>query len=56
MTMGEEKRLLVEARKRLGSEIAIKIEYTDHIARTSSGKLRFVISHVSSGKLESLSP
>ena len=53
---GEEKRVLVEARKRLGSEIAIKIEYTDHIARTSSGKLRFVISHVSEGKLESSSP
>lgn len=49
---GEEKRLLTEARKRLGPEIAIKIEYTDRIPRTSSGKIRFVVSHIQGGRLE----
>lgn len=52
---GEEKKLLAEARKRLGTEIGIKIEYTDHIPRTASGKLRFVLSHILNGKLESSS-
>ncbi len=54
--LGEEKRLLAEARKRLGNEMTIKIEYADHIPRTPSGKLRFVVSHVSGGKLESSFP
>ncbi|SPF38005.1 Coenzyme F390 synthetase-like protein [Syntrophobacter sp. SbD1] len=49
---GEEKNLLIEARKRLGPEIAIEFEYTDLIPRTSSGKLRFVVSHITDGHLE----
>jgi phenylacetate-CoA ligase len=48
---GEEQKLLKEARQRLGDEIKISIEYVDKITRTRSGKLRFVISEIESGKL-----
>ena len=42
----EEKRLLKEARKRLGESIHIDIEYRDEIPKTDNGKLRFVVSEV----------
>ncbi len=45
---GQEKMLLAETRKRLGHNISIEIEYLADIPRTKSGKLRFVISEVSS--------
>jgi phenylacetate-coenzyme A ligase PaaK-like adenylate-forming protein len=46
----EEDKLLTEARKRLGEEITIDIEYMNAIPRTVSGKLRFVVSDVESGQ------
>jgi len=45
---GQEKMLLAETRKRLGNNIQIDIEYLAEIPRTKSGKLRFVVSAVSS--------
>lgn len=42
----QETLLLSETRKRLGSDIDIKIQYVDRIERTKSGKLRFVISTI----------
>jgi phenylacetate-CoA ligase len=42
----EEQRLFVEARKRLGNEIRITIEYRDQLPRSKSGKLRFVVSDI----------
>lgn len=42
----DEKQLLSEAQKRLGSFINISINYVNSIPRTSSGKLRFVISNI----------
>lgn len=41
-----ERRLLSEARKRMGSDVCLKINYVDSIERTSRGKLKFVISEV----------
>ncbi len=42
-----ERRLLEEARKRLGSEITIHLEYVSSLERSRTGKLRFVVSKVS---------
>jgi len=42
-----ERRLLDEARKRLGREVAIKVEYVSALERSRTGKLRFVVSEVS---------
>jgi phenylacetate-CoA ligase len=42
----QEELLIRETKKRLGNYINISIEYIDHIPRTKSGKLRFVISDV----------
>ncbi len=42
-----EQRLLNEARKRLGREMAIKVEYVSFLKRSRTGKLRFVVSEVS---------
>lgn len=41
---GEERRMIEEARRRLGSEIDIDVEYLNQIPRTKAGKLRFVLS------------
>lgn len=43
----DERRLLDEAYKRLGQEMAIKLEYVTALERSRTGKLRFVISEVS---------
>lgn len=48
--IADEKKLIEEARKRLGNEIKINIKYVDSIPRTSSGKLRFVISKLKNGQ------
>jgi phenylacetate-CoA ligase len=40
----DEDLLLYEARKRLGDEIRISIQYLSSIQRTATGKLRFVVS------------
>lgn len=42
-----ERRLLDEARKRLGREVAIKVKYMASLERSRTGKLRFVVSEVS---------
>lgn len=41
-----EQRLLEEARKRLGSDIALRLDYVHALEKSPSGKLRFVISAV----------
>jgi phenylacetate-CoA ligase len=40
----DEKRLLLEARQRLGEKLEIEISYVESIERTRTGKLRFVVS------------
>ena len=47
-----EAKVLREARKRLGEEIDIDIEYRDQIPTTDSGKLKFVVSDIESMQLE----
>ncbi|MFZ4596455.1 MAG: hypothetical protein ACOYOF_19530, partial [Verrucomicrobiaceae bacterium] len=42
----DEKELMRSARQRLGGEVEIKIDYLNAVERTSSGKLRFVVSDV----------
>ena len=42
----DEVAILTEARRRLGSSIAIRFEYVDAIERTSNGKFRFVVSRI----------
>jgi len=44
--VNQEKALIKETRKRLGSEIEIDIQYYEKIQRTKSGKLRLVISEI----------
>jgi len=44
--LGQETNVLSEARKRLGKDVDIKIEYLNHIPKTKSGKLKFVLSEV----------
>ncbi len=48
---GEEERMMAEARKRLGNEIRVDIEYVETIPRTRSGKLRLVVSEISDGRI-----
>lgn len=43
----EEQKLISEGRKRLGSDIKISLQYADKLPRTSSGKLRLVVSEIS---------
>ena len=45
-TRKDEIKLLRAFQERLGSQVNIKIEYVDSIPRTDSGKLKWVISHV----------
>jgi phenylacetate-CoA ligase len=45
-TTDDERRLLIEARKRLGTLIEIDISYLGNLERTTTGKLRFVISDI----------
>jgi len=51
-TEANEKTLFQETRKRVGSDTKIYIEYVDHLKRSKTGKLRFVISEIDQGKLE----
>lgn len=50
----DENALLAEARKRVGGEAEIEIQYVDRLPRSRTGKLRFVISDVKEGKLEAV--
>jgi phenylacetate-CoA ligase len=45
-TPDSERRLLEEARKRLGNEVSIQVEYVESLERGRTGKLRFVVSGV----------
>lgn len=42
----DEARLLRETESRLGNEASVKVEYLPRLPRTSSGKVRFVISNI----------
>ncbi len=43
---GDEEALLREARKRIGDRAELGVEYVKHLERSSTGKLRFVVSDV----------
>jgi len=45
-TQRDERLLIAETRKRVGSEADFEIVYVDHIPRTKTGKLRFVVSSI----------
>ncbi len=47
----DRQQLLVEARKRLGVDTEIDVEYVDEIKRTRTGKLRLVISELPEGMI-----
>jgi len=53
-TAKDEKKLLYEARTRLGDQIEIDIDYIEAVERTSRGKLRFVISKIPSAQIDSI--
>jgi phenylacetate-CoA ligase len=46
--------LLAECFKRVGAETKVSIEYVDGLERSSTGKLRFVVSDIPEAKLDSL--
>jgi phenylacetate-CoA ligase len=48
----DEKLLLAEAQQRMGGETRIEIEYADRLERSAAGKLRFVVSHLENGRLD----
>jgi len=50
-TEADEQRLLEETRSRLGREIGIEIEYVDRLPRSSTGKLRLVVSELEGGHI-----
>ena len=50
-TDADEQSLLRETRKRIGEDCGILINYTDELERSSTGKLRFVVSNLKDGKL-----
>lgn len=50
-TESDERHLLFEARKRLGEDTVLHIEYVEELKRSSTGKLCFVISDVPIGKI-----
>ena len=49
----DEQRILKEARKRLGNEIAIGFDYVSDIPRTKNGKFRLIVSNLKIKKLYS---
>jgi phenylacetate-CoA ligase len=48
----DEVRLLTEARRRVGEDTEVIVEYPDAIQRSPTGKLRFVVSDIHEGQLE----
>jgi phenylacetate-CoA ligase len=50
----DEHMLLEETAKRVGEDMRVEIEYVDALPRTSSGKLRFVVSDVEGAAIEQL--
>lgn len=51
----DEALLLSEARKRVGDDMRITIEYVERLARSRTGKLRFVVSEIPEGKISQAS-
>jgi len=49
----DEQELLRETSLRVGDRTRVRVEYVDAVERTSSGKLRFVVSELDNGKLDS---
>lgn len=45
--------ILQEAKKRVGSSTEVKIDYVENLQRSRNGKLRFVVSDIKAGQLES---
>lgn len=54
--LADEETLLREARKRLGREIRIEIDYLAELERSSRGKLRFVVSALKKSQLGAEAP
>jgi phenylacetate-CoA ligase len=52
----DEELILSQAHNRLGNSIEIELDYVDRIARTLSGKSRFVVSEVDLGKFKMPDP
>jgi phenylacetate-CoA ligase len=50
----DEDDLFTALRRRIGDEADVAIEYRETLPRTNSGKLRFVVSEVPKGDLESV--
>ena len=48
----DEKALLRELKKTVGEDTKIIVEYIDSLARTPSGKLRFIVSDIKEGKID----
>jgi len=48
---GDKERLLSEVYKRVGRETTVSVEYVPALARSKTGKLRFVISELAKGKI-----
>ena len=51
-TKNDESRLFDELKSRLGDECSISLEYCQNLERSSTGKLRFVISDIKSGQID----
>jgi phenylacetate-coenzyme A ligase PaaK-like adenylate-forming protein len=49
----DERALRQEVLKRVGDEVDFEVEYKDAIPRTSRGKLRFVVSTLETGQIDS---
>ena len=50
-TKEDELQLLAETRKRVGEDTKVTISYVKELERSSTGKLRFVVSEIKEGKL-----
>jgi len=48
----DEVALLSETQKRVGTNIDLRVEYVERLERSSTGKLRCVVSEVLAGQLE----
>ncbi len=55
-TETDARKLLSEARARLGTEIHIQVDYVDAVERTARGKLRFVVSRIPGARIEAATP
>jgi phenylacetate-CoA ligase len=51
-TSQDEHAILEQARVRLGSAVAIHVDYVDDIERTSSGKFRFIVSMIDKNTID----